>query len=149
MAIRVARVAFLGMAVLLVTGCAGGRAGTVASIPTARANYDQIFDAATQLVTRAGYNVTRADKASGSISGVKQIGGDSLHFNIVIRRVSESTIDVGLIRGGGGATALLLPTSLWKADAKNMLQHLAQAIDVPESQIMVTFGDERKPLDKF
>lgn len=129
---------------LILTGCAA-QAGTKASIPTALATYDRIFDASVDLVTRAGYNITRADKASGTISGLKQIGGDSLHFNMLVKRASEATIDVTLIRGGG----MPMPRAVYKADARQMLRNLAGMLGVPQGNITVTLGDETKPLDQF
>jgi hypothetical protein len=138
------RLAMLVALSAVITGCAF-QAGTRASIPAGLASYEQVFDAATELVTRAGYSVARADRPSGTITGLKQVGGESLHFNMVVKRVSDTGIDVTLIRVGG----FPLPRAVWKADAKQMLRHLAGAINVPESKIMVTFDNDTKPLDQF
>ena len=89
-------------------------------------SYDQVFDAATELITRAGYTVTRADRGSGTITGTKTVSGDSLSFNTVVKRVSDTGIEITLIREGG---AFPLPTAVWKADAKQMLRSLAELIN--------------------
>ena len=130
----------------VITACAFRAPSTIASIPAELASYDKVFDAATQLVTTAGYTVTRADRGSGTITGTKTISGDALNFNILLKRVSDTGIGVTLVREGGGVP---LPTAVWKTDAKQMLQSLAQLINVPESKVMVTFGEETKALNQL
>lgn len=136
---------FLVVLNLILSGCSWNMA-TQAVMPSSLTSYNDVFDAATELVTDAGYSVTQTDKKSGIISGVKQISGHSLSFNMVIKRDSKSRIVVNVTRSGGKFPLL---NSVWKADARSMLKNFAQRINIPENKITVTMGEESSTLDQF
>lgn len=129
----------------VLAGCSYHMA-TKAVLPTSHTSYNNVFSAAAELVTRSGYTVSRADKSLGMITGVKQIGGSSLNFNMFIKRIGKSGIEVNLVREGG---SMPMPNVAFKADARIMLKGLSQLANVPENKIIVTMDGETNSLDVF
>jgi outer membrane lipopolysaccharide assembly protein LptE/RlpB len=131
--------------VLFLTGCSHDISSR-ATIPSSLASYNDVFNAATELVTNTGFTVSRADKATGMISGVKQIEGDDVNYYLIIKNNDKSEIEINLIREYGKVPP---NNSVWKAYTKHMLTNISKMINVPENKIVVIMKDSTIMLDQL